>query len=106
MSGGSYNYLAEHQPGHLEARRGSIEAMRDRLTELEAEGVPGAARAARLTRYVLIHLDLAEQRAQELADVWHAVEWRDSSDWGDDTMRQVLAEWQAKTNPRYDGTRA
>ncbi|MCX4816757.1 hypothetical protein OG601_47415 [Streptomyces sp. NBC_01239] len=99
MSGGSYNYLAEHQPGDLEARRHNIEAMRDRLAEIEANGVPGAARAARLTRYVLIHLDLAEARAQELADVWHAVEWRDSLDWDDDTMRKAFAEWFEKTDP-------
>ncbi|MFJ4637597.1 hypothetical protein ACIP69_18485 [Streptomyces hygroscopicus] len=97
MSGGSYNYLAEHAPGDLEARRGNIEAMRDRLTGLAEQGVPGANKAARLTRYVLIHLDLAEARAQELADAWHAVEWRDSCDWGDDTMREALAEWLAKT---------
>ncbi|MFJ3950312.1 hypothetical protein ACIPXV_09605 [Streptomyces libani] len=101
MSGGSYNYLAEHSPGDLEARRGSIEAMRDRLAALEADLVPGAARAARLTRYVLIHLDLAEQRAQELADVWHAIEWRDSGDWGDDTMREALKAWTEKTEGRY-----
>jgi hypothetical protein len=101
VSGGSYGYLAEHEPGSLEARRGDIEAMRDRLAELEAEGVPGAARAHRLTRYVLHHLDLAEQRAQELADVWHAVEWRDSFDWSDDTMRDAFVEWAEKTDPRY-----
>jgi hypothetical protein len=101
VSGGSYNYLAEHEPGSLEARRGDIEAMRDRLAELEAEGVPGAARAARLTRYVLIHLDLAEQRAEELADAWHAIEWNDSGDYGDDTMRKALADWAEKTDPRY-----
>ena len=100
MSGGSYNYLYCHVNG-LEAQRGDIEAMRDRLNELEREGVPGAARAARLTRYVLIHLDLAEQRAQELADVWHAVEWRDSCDWGDDTMREAFEAWAEKTDPRY-----
>ncbi|MFG3173638.1 hypothetical protein ACGFZC_01040 [[Kitasatospora] papulosa] len=100
MSGGSYNYLYCHVGG-LEPQRGDIEAMRDRLAGLEAEGVPGAARAARLTRYVLIHLDLAEAKAQELADVWHAIEWRDSSDWGDDTMRKTLAEWQEKTAPTY-----
>lgn len=99
MSGGSYNYLAEHPAGDLEARRGSIEAMRDRLAGLEAEGVPGAARAHRLTRYVLIHLDLAEARAQELADAWHAVEWRDSCDWGDDTMHEALARWLAASEP-------
>lgn len=101
MSGGSYNYLAEHEPGDLEARRGSIEAMRDRLAGLEAEHVPGAARAARLTRYVLIHLDLAEKKAQELADVWHAIEWWDSNDYGEDTMRQALAAWQDKTDPTH-----
>jgi len=99
MSGGSYNYLAEHPTGDLEARRHNIEAMRDRIAQLEAKGVPGAARAHRLTRYVLIHLDLAEQRAQELADVWHAVEWRDSCDWGDDTMREAFREWADKTDP-------
>lgn len=100
MSGGSYNYLYCHVNG-LEAQRGDIEAMRDRLTELEAEGVPGAARAHRLTRYVLHHLDLAEARAQELADAWHAIEWRDSCDYGDATMRKALTEWAAKTDTRY-----
>ncbi|WP_330172964.1 hypothetical protein OG875_04795 [Streptomyces sp. NBC_01498] len=99
MSGGSYNYLAEHLPGDLEARRGSIEAMRDRLAGLEADQVPGAAKAHRLTRYVLIHLDLAEMKAPELADIWHAVEWRDSNDWGDDTMREAFTEWLDKTDP-------
>ena len=103
MSGGSYNYLYAHPQGDLEARRGSIEAMRDRLAGLETEGIPGAARAARLTRYVLIHLDLAEAKAQELADVWHAIEWRDSCDYGEDTMREALAEWQEKTDPTYKG---
>lgn len=102
MSGGSYNHLAEHQPGDLEARRGDIEAMRDRLEELANQRVPGAARAARLTRYVLIHLDLAEAKAKELADAWHAVEWCDSSDYSDATMRQALAHWLERTDPTHD----
>ncbi|MEU3990098.1 hypothetical protein AB0F24_17275 [Streptomyces platensis] len=102
MSGGSYNYLAEHQPGDLEARRGSIEAMRDRLEELASQRIPGAARAARLTRYVLIHLDLAEQRARELADVWHAVEWWDSNDSGEGAVEKALTKYRADT----DGTPA
>ncbi|WP_405536894.1 hypothetical protein [Streptomyces antimycoticus] len=101
MSGGSYNYLYCHVNG-LETQRGDIEAMRDRLEELAREGAPGAHKAARLTRYVLIHLDLAEARAQELADVWHAVEWRDSCDYGDDTMREALAKWLAKTEATDD----
>jgi hypothetical protein len=94
VSGGSYNYLYCHVNG-LEAQRGDIEAMRDRLEGLAKEGVPGAHKAARLTRYVLIHLDLAEAKAQELADAWHAIEWRDSNDYGDDTMKEALAKWLA-----------
>lgn len=102
MSGGSYNYVDLHTNG-LEAQRGDIEAMRDRLAQLEAEGVLGAARAHRLTRYVLIHLDLAEARAQELAAVWHAVEWRDSCDWGDDTMRDAFTTWMEAQAPAEAG---
>ncbi|WP_331763094.1 hypothetical protein OG571_47195 (plasmid) [Streptomyces sp. NBC_01369] len=92
MSGGSYNYLYCHVAG-LEAQRSDLEAMRDRLAELEREQVPGASKAARLTRYVLIHLDLAEAKAQELADVWHAIEWRDSGDYGDSQVEEALAKF-------------
>lgn len=93
MSGGSYNYLYLHTQG-LEAQRGDIEAMRDRLQELEAQRVPGAALAARQTRMVLNHLTLAERSAQALSEVWHAVEWWDSADYGEDQVREVLAEFK------------
>ncbi|MFF8784822.1 hypothetical protein [Streptomyces sp. NPDC015125] len=76
--------------------------MRDRLEQLANERVPGAYRAARLTRYVLIHLDLAEARARELADAWHTVEWRDSSDYSDAAMRQALAKWAERTDLNHD----
>lgn len=92
MSGGSYNYLYAHTGG-LEAQRGDIRAMRDRLQELEEQGVPGAARAARETRMVLNHLKLAEEHAQALSEVWRAVEWRDSGDYGDDQVNEALAEY-------------
>lgn len=93
MSGGSYNYLYAHAGG-LEAQQGDIEAMRDRLQGLEKQGVPGAARAARETRMVLNHLKLAEEHAQKLSGVWHAVEWRDSSDYGDDQVHEALREYE------------
>jgi hypothetical protein len=92
VSGGSYNYLYSHAGG-LEAQRGDIEAMRDRLQELEKQRVPGAARAARQTRMVLNHLKLAEQHAQTLSEVWRTVEWRDSGDYGDDQVDEALAEF-------------
>lgn len=92
MSGGSYNYLYLHTGG-LEAQRGDIEDMRDRLQGLAEEGVAGAALAAEQTRAILAHFDLAEEKAQTLSDVWHAVEWRDSCDYGDDQVREALAKY-------------
>jgi hypothetical protein len=93
VSGGSYNYLYLHTQG-LEAQRGDIEAMRDRLLELEEQRVPGAAVAGFKTRMVLEHLKLAERHAQALKDVWRAVEWRDSSDYDDDQLHEALAEFK------------
>lgn len=93
MSGGSYNYLYSHVGG-LEVQRGDIEAMRDSLHELEKQGVPGAAKAARQTRMILHHFDLAEQKAQALSNVWHAVEWRDSGDSGNDQVIEALREYK------------
>lgn len=95
MSGGSYNYLYLHTGG-LEAQRGDIKAMRDRLQGLEEQNVPGAAKAARGTRMVLNRLKLAEQHAQALSEVWHAIEWRDSGDYGDDQVNETLAEYLEK----------
>lgn len=92
MSGGSYNYLYCHMGG-LEAQRGDIEAMRDRLQGLAEQGVPGAAKAVRQTMMILDHFDRAERHAQALTDVWHAVEWWDSSDYGEDQVHEALAEY-------------
>lgn len=95
MSGGSYNYLYSHAGG-LEAQRGDIEAMRDRLQELERQDVPGAYLAARQTRLVLNHLKLAEQRAQDLSSVWRAVEWWDSRDYDEDQVHEALREFRER----------
>lgn len=95
MSGGSYNYLYLHTGG-LEAQRGDIEAMRDRLQGLAEQGVPRADLAVEQTRAILAHFDLAEEKARALSDVWHAVEWRDSCDYGDDQVREALAKYRGE----------
>ncbi|MGK5729711.1 hypothetical protein [Streptomyces sp. URMC 124] len=92
MSGGSYNYLYAHVNG-LEAQSDDITAMRDRLTELAQEEVPGASRAASLTQRILDLFDLAEACAKELKDVWLAVEWHDSFDISDGGLKRVFTEW-------------
>lgn len=86
MSGGSYNYLYCHVRG-LEDQRGDIQRMADRL---EKSGYFAPARA---TREVLRMLDGAEQMAQALEDVWHAVEWADSGDYGEHQVVAVVEKF-------------
>ena len=99
MSGGSYNYLYLHITG-LEQQRGDIQEMRDRLQGLADRNVPGAAKAAADTQAVLDRLDQAEAQAQALSDVWHAVEWCDSSDWSEDDVHDALAKHQGSETTR------
>lgn len=82
MSGGSYNYLYCHVSG-LEEQRGDIEHMARRL---ESSGYFAAARA---TRNVLMLLDGAERAARALEDVWRAVEWADSGDSLEESVRKA-----------------
>ncbi|MEV4033408.1 hypothetical protein [Streptomyces umbrinus] len=105
MSGGSYNYLHTHAGG-LEAQRGEIEEMRDRLDGLASDGLPGAAEAASQTRAILQHFDQAEELAQGLSGVWRAVEWWDSCDGGEDDVREALTEMLAKAGGPDGGERA
>ncbi len=94
MSGGSYNYLYCHVRG-LEEQREDIERMARRL---EASGYYAPARA---TRNVLVLLDGAERAAQALEDVWHAVEWADSGDYGEHQVAaavEAFSPWPPETS--------
>jgi hypothetical protein len=86
MSGGSYDYLCWNTH-ELSNRRGMVEAMAKRLEK------SGYREAARATRNVLYLLDGAQQAADALADVWHAVEWADSGDSDEDRVRQEIAKF-------------
>jgi len=91
MSGGSYDYLCFWDTGiGLTERRHQLQRMAERL-----EALPYAAEAAVQTRRVMRLLDAAEAVATSLHDVWHDVEWRDSGDYGEETMAKTLREYQA-----------
>ncbi|MFE4867721.1 hypothetical protein [Streptomyces sp. NPDC056682] len=84
MSGGSYDYLYWQVPelgGHV----GQLEAMAERL-----EALPYAAEAAAATRRILEAIS-----DEKLADVWRAVEWWDSGDYGEDQVREAIDEHRA-----------
>jgi hypothetical protein len=83
VSGGSYDYLCWHA-GELSSRRGTVKAMAERLEK------SGYREAARATRDVLCLLGGAERAARALEDVWHAVEWADSGDSGEDAVRKAV----------------
>src|SRR5690242_3262703 len=86
MSGGSWNYLV-----WADDLGGRIDDLTRMAARLEAENGPHAARA---TRDVIRMLNAAERIAdQSLREVWRAVEWRDSSDYGPEAITEAIAEY-------------
>lgn len=94
MSGGSFDYLCyAADTGHLGERRGGIADMAKALEEYEQ---PAASKAAAETRNVLALLEQADEAAQRLHDIWHAVEWHHSSDWSEGDVLGILQQyWEA-----------
>jgi hypothetical protein len=89
VSGGSYNYLCFHTD-NLTEHLGDLEEMSKRL-----DGLPWASDAAADTRRVLALLEQAFQVAQGLGEVWRAVEWWDSADWGEEQVREETDRYRA-----------
>ena len=87
MSGGSFDYLchADELPPE------TLERMAEELDALAAEGVPGAAEAAEETRRYI-----APEWESPIRQVWRAVEWWRSGDWGRNKIRQALDRYTEK----------
>lgn len=93
MSGGSYNYLCVASDiADLLEKRQELKEMAERL-----EGLPWARDAAIETWQLIHYIDRVQVRTEayikSLKEVWHAVEWWDSGDWGEDQVRATLAEF-------------
>lgn len=98
MSGGSYNYLCTVQDlEDLQAHRYGLEEMASRLA-----GLGYAQDAARETEELLLLLRQWEVRAtarlERLTEVWRAVEWWDSNDWGEERVSEALAKYRGDTD--------
>lgn len=91
MSGGSFNYLAQAVKFGGDWKDGGQVA--DMAAELKDRGYADASDA---TQEIIALLDLAQAKAEHLAEVWHAVEWRKSGDWTNDQLEEVVREWRAK----------
>lgn len=98
MSGGSYDYLCWAQDlEDINGKRYALREMADRLA-----GLGYAQDAAAETEELLVLLQQWEVRAQvrvkRLSDLWHAVEWWDSNDSGEDDVREALTKYRGDTD--------
>lgn len=93
MSGGSYNYLCHADAEKLTEKTGDLQSMADRLA-----GLGYAEDAAKETQQLLLIVRQYENRANAIIDrlskVWRAVEWWDSSDSGEDSVKNALDEYR------------
>jgi hypothetical protein len=97
MSGGSYNYLCYTVEQDF-LRYGVIselKRMADRLTGL-GYAPEAAERTKRLVQTLEFCLAEACQAKNELEDVWKAVEWWDSADWGEDDVKEAIEKSNSK----------
>lgn len=100
MSGGSYNYLCERWTEDLLAFRGGDDLTRMIARLKEIRGAEDAAADAERLRSVIIqaHVDVARWQ-DRLRDVFKAVEWRDSCDWGEDQAMEYVTAYRSEEPP-------
>lgn len=99
MSGGSYNYLCYKDAHEILSWEGESELKRmaDRLSEL------GYADDAAQETYSLL-LQIRQSRnytssvIDRMSDVWRAVEWNDSGDSNEDSIREALEKYRTQTD--------
>jgi len=94
MSGGSYDYLSSKDVADLLQAQETIQNMADRLA-----GLGYAQDAAKETQELLLTLRQFDNRISamqnRLSNVWHAVEWWDSCDSGEDGVKNALEKYRA-----------
>ncbi len=94
MSGGSYNYLCHADVEELMSKTHDMQEMADRLA-----GLGYAQDAAKETQDLLLTVREYENRIQAMKErlegVWKAVEWWDSCDSGEDSLKSALDEYRA-----------
>lgn len=88
MSGGSFNYLCFADAEEIGQRLHDLDEMATAL-----DGICPEAAAA--TREIVEHVRALQPQIDALKDVWHAIEWWHSSDWGRDRAEEAAATYVA-----------
>lgn len=88
MSGGSFDYLFCKDAHRLVDAESDVQRMAVQLFEM------GFKDASKKTRRILGLIRSIERIQDEMADVWQAVEWFCSSDWGPDQVEEAIDKWR------------
>lgn len=110
MSGSSFQYLC-YQDAH---KLGSGQYLQELQRMHKALVAMNATEAAQATLRVLNLLEYQqaeiEKAASQMHDVWHAVEWFHSGDYGEEKCQEILEKWKRDRYPvvsnPLDSTRA
>lgn len=100
MSGGSYEYLAFKDASNIfdSDMQEQMERMADDLAKLGY-----ANEAAKATRDLLESIRDYEREMNDkllsLHNVWHAMEWWQSGDWGEDAIKRDAARYANNLQP-------
>lgn len=93
MSGGSYDYLCYKEADDIINSTNELQQMADRLA-----GLGYADDAAKETQQLLLTIRQYKNRInssiQRLQGVWHAIEWWDSCDSGEDGVKDALKNYR------------
>lgn len=101
MSGGSFNYLCyTHEADEIMGRVDELDEMREYLIKYGYEDI--AKDTQRLIEYIKSSRIVIETLADMLSDVFHAVEWRVSGDYGEDRMIEELEKYRNKGVVSHD----
>ena len=92
MSGGSLNYLCYKEPEELFHY---IEEMEMVEQELICQGAQDIARdVRRLIEYVKSAENRISVLSEQLNDIFHAVEWYQSADYGENTLQEHIEKYR------------
>ena len=94
MSGGYFDYLCYKETEDLFNRTGDLEKMREKLIAYGYEDI--AKDTQRLIEYIKSADCVIGTLKDMLSPVFHAVEWKESGDWGKDDMIEVLEKYRRK----------
>lgn len=96
MSGGSHGYLYAKDARDL-FEWGSVELLDNMATSMIEHGAIDIARdTLRLKNYIEQSLTRAEVMQESLQKVFKAIEWRDSSDIGEDALIKIFEEYRGE----------